>query len=204
MKIELPSLYYEYNALEPYIDAKTMELHHSKHHAGYINKLNDALSKHPELEYNSLEDLLKDINNIPEDIRVAVKNNGNQAYNHIIFWQTLRPHNDQNPNNSKPNGRISELISKSFGSFDNFKTEFTSKAGTLFGSGWVWLFLNNNGVLEIKQYSNEGNPLTEGTPLLPLDVWEHAYYLNYQNKRPEYIENWWNIVNWDFVNTILD
>lgn len=204
MKIELPSLNYEYNALEPYIDAKTMELHHSKHHAGYINKLNDALSKHPELKYNSLEDLLKDTNNIPEDIKVAVKNNGNQAYNHIIFWQTLRPHNDQNPNNSKPNGRISELISKSFGSFDNFKTEFSSKAGTLFGSGWVWLFLNNNGVLEIKQYSNEGNPLTEGTPLLPLDVWEHAYYLNYQNKRPEYIENWWNIVNWDFVNTILD
>ena len=203
MKVELPKLNYNYSDLEPYIDAKTMELHHSKHHAGYINKLNDALSKHEDLKHQSLEELLIDIDNIPEDIRVSVKNNGNQAYNHIIFWQTLKPHTNENPNNSKPSGKILELISESFGSFDNFKTEFTSKASTLFGSGWVWLFLNKNGALEIKQYSNEGNPLSEGTPLLPLDVWEHAYYLNYQNKRPEYVSNWWNIVNWDYINSIL-
>ena len=203
MKVELPKLNYNYSDLEPYIDAKTMELHHSKHHAGYINKLNDALSKHEDLKHQNLEELLIDIDNIPEDIRVSVKNNGNQAYNHIIFWQTLKPHTNENPNNSKPSGKILELISESFGSFDNFKTEFTSKASTLFGSGWVWLFLNKNGALEIKQYSNEGNPLAEGTPLLPLDVWEHAYYLNYQNKRPEYVSNWWNIVNWDYINSIL-
>jgi len=197
MRFELPQLNYEYSDLEPYIDAQTMQLHHSKHHAGYINKLNEALEMHPELAYENLEALLRNVNNLPLDIIVTVRNNGNQTYNHNLFFNTLTA------NKTNPSGRILELISKSFGSFDNFKTEFNNKASTVFGSGWTWMFLNNNGVLEIKQYSNEGNPLNDGVPLLPLDVWEHAYYLKYQNKRPEYIENWWNLVNWDYVNSLL-
>ena len=198
MRYELPKLEYTYEALEPYIDSQTMELHHSKHHAGYVSKLNDALEKHPELSYEKLEYLLLDIQSVPEDIRNVIKNNGNQAYNHNIFWKTLTP------NKQEPKGKILELINISFGSFDTFRQEYTAKAQTLFGSGWVWVFLNNEGKLEIKQYTNEGNPLTEGTPLLPLDVWEHSYYLKYQNKRPEYIENWWNIINWNFLNNLLD
>jgi len=197
MKIELPKLDYEYTALEPHIDAQTMELHHSKHHAGYVTKLNDALDKHSEVNYDSLEKLLLDINNLPEDIREAVKNNGNQVYNHNIFWKTMTP------NKQEPTGKILDLINTSFGSFETFKQEYTNKATTLFGSGWVWLFLNKENKLGIKQYSNEANPLLDGTPLLPLDVWEHSYYLKYQNRRAEYSEGWWNLVNWEYLNNII-
>jgi len=197
MKFELSKLNYDYNALEPHFDSQTMELHHSKHHAGYVTKLNDALAKYPELNYGSLEELLKDIQNIPEDIRSAVKNNGNQVYNHNIFWESLTP------TRQEEHGKILDLINSTYGNFENFIQEFNTKAQTLFGSGWVWLFLDNKGLLEIKQYSNEANPLNEGTPLLPLDVWEHSYYLHYQNRRPEYIESWWNLINWDFVNSLL-
>ena len=197
MKIELPNLDYAYNALEPYVDAQTMELHHSKHHATYVNKLNEALDKHPELSYETLEALLKDIANVPEDIRTAVKNNGNQAYNHNVFWKSMTPEKHE------PTGKILEMLNTTYGGTDKFKEEFTNKATTLFGSGWVWLFLNKDGNLEIKQYSNEANPLSEGTPLLPLDVWEHAYYLLHQNRRPDYVKNWWNVVNWDYINSIL-
>jgi len=199
MKYELPKLDYEYNALETAIDAKTRELHHSKHHATYIQKLNTALEKYPELEnkYTSLENLLMNINELPEDIKNIVKNNGNQTYNHNVFWKTLTP------NKQEATGKILELIIRNFQNIENFKQEYTTKALNVFGSGWVWLFLNKENKLEIKSYQNEGNPLSEGTPLLPIDVWEHAYYLRYQNRRPEYIENWWNIIDWNFINSLL-
>lgn len=197
MKYELPTLLYSYESLEPYIDAKTMELHHSKHHAGYITKLNTALEKYIDLQNKPLEDLLINIEEVPEEIRGVVKNNGNQTYNHNMFWPTLTP------TKQEPTGKILELINNNLGGYENFKQEFTTKAQNVFGSGWVWLFLNKENKLEIKAYSNEGNPLKEGTPLLPLDVWEHAYYLKYQNRRPEYIENWFNIINWEIVNDFI-
>ncbi|OGC38838.1 superoxide dismutase [candidate division WWE3 bacterium RBG_13_37_7] len=197
MKHELPKLTYSYNALEPYIDTATMELHHSKHHANYVNKLNEALEKHPELFDMSLEDLLKSISSVSEDIKTAIKNNGNQIYNHNIFWQVIKPQNEKG--GEEPKGKLAEKINEKFGSFEEFKKSFSGLAVGLFGSGWVWLFINKSNELEIKQYSNEGNPLSEGKPLLTLDVWEHAYYLKYQNRRAEYIENWWNVVDWEKV-----
>lgn len=197
MKHELPQLPYSYDALETAIDAKTMELHHSKHHAGYITKLNTALEKYTDLQKKTLEDLLINIDTIPEEIRGAVKNNGNQTYNHNIFWQTMTPEKQE------ITGKLLELILRDFGTVDNFKKDFITKSQNVFGSGWVWLFINKKNKLEVKQYANEGNPLKEGTPLLPLDVWEHAYYLRYQNRRPEYIDSWWNIINWDTVNTFI-
>jgi superoxide dismutase, Fe-Mn family len=197
MKHELPQLPYSYDALETAIDAKTMELHHSKHHAGYITKLNTALEKYIDLQEKTLEDLLINIDTVPEEIRGAVKNNGNQTYNHNIFWQTMTPEKQE------ITGKLLELIVRDFGTVDNFKKDFITKSQNVFGSGWVWLFINKENKLEVKQYANEGNPLKEGTPLLPLDVWEHAYYLRYQNRRPEYIDSWWNIINWDVVSTFI-
>lgn len=191
----LPDLPYDYNALEPYIDAQTMELHHSKHHQTYVDKLNAAV-KDTEYADMEIEDLLQQIDNLPENIRTAVRNNGGGHYNHSLFWQMMTPDGG--------NGPAEELlvaINSSFESFDNFKNKFADAAVARFGSGWVWLTKNGNS-LEISSTPNQDSPIMEGVkPLLGLDVWEHAYYLKYQNRRPEYIDAWWNVVNWKFVET---
>ena len=196
MAFELPKLSYPYDALEPYIDATTMEIHHTKHHGGYVKNLNAALEKYPEWASKSIEDILKDLDNIPEDIRTTVRNNGGGHYNHSIFWTIMGPNGG-----GEPSGKLAESIDKTFGSFDKFKEEFSNAAATRFGSGWAWLVLDNYGHLSILSTPNQDNPITYSLkPVLGLDVWEHAYYLKYQNKRPEYIQAWWNIVNWEEVN----
>lgn len=198
MKYKLPELKYDYNALEPYIDKVTMEIHHTKHHAAYINNLNAALEKHPELENKKLEELLKDINSVPEDIRVAVRNNGGGHYNHSMFWDLMGPNKG-----GEPKGKVKEEINKVFGSFDKFKEDFGKAATTRFGSGWAWLVINKDGELQIVSTPNQDNPISDGNvPVLGLDVWEHAYYLKYQNKRPDYIEAWWKVVDWDEVERL--
>lgn len=196
MAHQLPELEYKYSDLEPHIDAKTMEIHHSKHHAGYVTKLNTALENHKELASKSVEGLLKNIENVPEDIRQAVINNGGGHANHSLFWATMSPKGE-----NEPSGKLANAITKSFGSLDKFKAEFTEKAKTLFGSGWVFLTVDPSGKLTCKRHSFQNSPLMHGaTPILGLDVWEHAYYLKYQNRRPDYIEAWWNIVNWEQVS----
>ncbi len=195
-KFELPQLPYGYDALEPYIDAKTMELHHTKHHQGYVNKLNEALEKHPEFKVESLEVLITNLDAVPEDIRTAVRNHGGGHFNHSLFWKNMRPAAKEIPN--VPEGKLLEAFTRSFGSFDNFKTEFTKTATGIFGSGWAWLI--GNGKLFIMTTGLQNCPVSEhAIPLLGIDVWEHAYYLKYQNRRPEYIEAWWNVVNWPEV-----
>ena len=200
MKFELPKLEYAYDSLEPYIDKQTMMIHHDKHHQAYTDKLNAALEKHPELKVKNAIDLLKDLNKIPEDIRIAIKNNGGGYVNHSFFWTILKK-------NVKLNGKVKKAIEDKFGSFDEFKTEFTNASVGLFGSGWVWLVVNN-GELEIVPTANQDNPISDGKiPILVIDLWEHAYYLKYQNRRAEYIEAFFSIVNWkkveeNFVNAI--
>jgi Fe-Mn family superoxide dismutase len=194
MAFELPKLSYAYDALEPYIDARTMEVHHTKHHNTYITKLNEALEKHPELGGKSLETLLSDLNAIPEDIRGAVRNHGGGTWNHNMFWEIMGPNAG-----GKPTGNLAAAFDSNFGSFDAFKSEFESAATTLFGSGWAWL-VKRGGGLAVVSTPNQDNPLSQGmTPVMGIDVWEHAYYLHYQNRRPEYVSNWWNVVNWDAV-----
>ena len=194
MAFELPKLPYAEDALEPYIDAQTMNIHHTKHHQTYINNLNAALEKHPELANKSLEDLLSDLNAVPEDIRTAVRNNGGGTWNHNMFWEIMGP--KMSPT---PSGDLMQALEASFGSFDAFKEEFTKAATTRFGSGWAWLVKRGEGLAVISM-PNQDVPLSEGMmPILGLDVWEHAYYLKYQNRRPEYIANWWNVVNWNEV-----
>lgn len=194
MAFELPPLPYAADALEPYIDAQTMTIHHDKHHQAYVNNLNAAIEKHPELAGKSLEDLLKDLNAVPEDIRTAVRNNGGGAWNHSMFWEIMGPNAG-----GKPGGELGQAIDSAFGSFDAFKSEFEKAATTRFGSGWAWLVRGGNG-LSVVSTANQDNPMSEGmTPIMGIDVWEHAYYLKYQNRRPEYIANWWNVVNWDAV-----
>jgi Fe-Mn family superoxide dismutase len=195
MAYELPQLPYEYNALEPHIDARTMEIHHSKHHQGYVNNLNNALSNHPELESKSVEELVKDLGSVPEDIRTAVRNNGGGHANHSMFWLCMSPNGG-----GEPSGDLSDAISSAFGSFDAFKEQFSKAGATRFGSGWAWLCVDGSGNLVITSTPNQDNPLTDGlTPILGLDVWEHAYYLNYQNRRPDYISAFWNVINWEQV-----
>ena len=190
---KLPNLEYEYNALEPYIDEKTMKIHHTKHHQGYVDKLNAALEKYPELKEKSVKELIKDLNSVPEDIRTAVRNNGGGHINHSFFWSILKK-------NIEFDGKIAKEIEKQFGSFEKFKEEFTNKALTLFGSGWTWLVLDGE-KLEIINTSGHDSPLMYGKiPLLVLDVWEHSYYILYMWNRVEYIKNWWNVVNWGKVN----
>ena len=196
----LPELPYAANALEPHVDARTMEIHHGKHHATYVKNLNAALEKHPELESKSIEELLSDISSLPEDIRTAVRNNGGGHYNHSLFWQVMGP-----DAGGTPEGELAELIDKDLGGFDAFKEEFAKAATTRFGSGWAWLSVKDDGKLCVCSTPNQDNPLMKGihdctgTPILGLDVWEHAYYLNYQNRRPDYIAAWWNVVNWKKV-----
>lgn len=195
MKHELPKLEYAYDALEPYIDAKTMEIHHTKHHQAYIDKLNLAIEKYPELQEKKVEELLKDLNKIPEDIRAAVRNHGGGHYNHSMFWKLLKK-------NVKMSEKVNVAIDESFGNFENFKKQFTDAALNRFGSGWAWLVLNK-GKLEVLSTANQDNPVSEGKiPILGIDVWEHAYYLKYQNKRGEYIENFFHVINWDFVEEL--
>jgi Fe-Mn family superoxide dismutase len=194
MAFELPPLPYPYDALEPYIDARTMEIHHTGHHGAYVRNVNAALEKHPELQNRSIEDLLRNINQIPEDIRTAVRNNGGGHANHSIFWTIMGPNAG-----GEPSGELAQAINQTFGSFATFKEQFSAAAAGVFGSGWAWLVLNN-GRLEIVTRPNQDSPYMDGLyPVMGLDVWEHAYYLKYQNRRPEYIANWWNVVNWDAV-----
>ncbi len=212
MKFELPALPYGYDALEPYIDAKTMELHHTKHHQTYVTKLNEALDKHPELtqqghpelgpgagregSLEALEELLKNIDAIPEDIRTAVRNHGGGHANHSFFWTIMGPNAG-----GEPSGKIAEIITANFGDFAKFKEEFTKAATGVFGSGWTWLVKHTDGTYAIIATPLQDSPLMKHqTPILGLDVWEHAYYLKYQNKRPDYIESWWSVIDWNAVN----
>jgi superoxide dismutase, Fe-Mn family len=198
MKHELPKLSFDYDALEPNIDARTMEIHHTKHHQAYIDKLNAALEKHPELKEKSVEELLREIDDIPEDIRDAVINHGGGHANHTFFWEIL------GPEKKECSGKIKKAIEKEFGSFDAFKEKFSDAAMKRFGSGWAWLVVSD-GELEIVSTPNQDSPLMDGKiPVLGLDVWEHAYYLKYQNKRNEYIEAFWNVVNWEKVNEFYE
>src|SRR5699024_1967438 len=195
MAFELPKLPYAYDALEPHIDKETMEIHHTKHHNTYVIKLNDAV-KVTDLESKSIEDIIKNLNSVPDDIRTAVQNNGGGHYNHSLFWEMLTP------NASEPSGEVVDAISSTFGSLDKFKEEFAAAAAGRFGSGWAWLVVDN-GELSIVSTPNQDNPLSEGKiPVLGLDVWEHAYYLKYQNKRPDDISAFWNVVNWDKVTEL--
>jgi len=194
MSYELPKLPYDKNALEPHIDAKTMEIHHGKHHQGYTTKVNAALEGH-EFANLPIEEVLKRINEIPEDVRQAVINNGGGYANHKLFWTVLSPNGG-----GTPTGELAEAINSEFGSFDKFKEEFSSAAGSQFGSGWGWLCVTSDGKLKVLSTANQDSPYMHGlTPILGVDVWEHAYYLHYQNRRPDYISAFWNIVNWDEV-----
>jgi superoxide dismutase, Fe-Mn family len=193
---ELPPLPYDYNALEPHIDEQTMRLHHDKHHAAYVNNLNAALEKYPDLQNKSPEELIRDLNSVPEDIRTAVRNNGGGHVNHTMFWEIMGPNGG-----GEPTGPIAEAINEAFGSFDAFKQQFNDAGTKRFGSGWAWLVRTSGGQLQVTSTANQDNPMSEGNyPVLGNDVWEHAYYLKYQNRRPEYLAAWWNVVNWDEVN----
>ena len=195
MPFTLPALPYAYDALEPHIDARTMEIHHTKHHQAYVNNLNAALEKAPQLEGKSLDDLMKSINSVPEAVRTAVRNNGGGHWNHSQFWEWMGP-----KRGGEPTGRLADAIKSSFGDFAKFKEQFAAAAAGRFGSGWAWLLDEGNGKLSITSTPNQDNPLMEGKKaLLGLDVWEHAYYLKYQNRRPDYVAAWWNVVNWDAV-----
>ncbi|WP_201290719.1 superoxide dismutase [Erysipelothrix aquatica] len=200
MTYKLPELAYAYDALEPQIDARTMEIHHTKHHQTYITNLNAALDKHEALKDKSLEDLIRNINDVPEDIRVAVRNNGGGHLNHLMFWEIMAPATGQ-----QPEGALLETINSTFGSVDAFKEKFDAAAKTRFGSGWAWLVVNADKQLEVISTPNQDNPLMDGlVPVLGLDVWEHAYYLNYQNRRPDYIQSWFDVVNWSKVAELFE
>lgn len=199
MAYELPALPYDFAALEPYIDAQTMQLHHDKHHAAYVNNLNAALEKHPELPHRSVEELVRDLNAVPEDIRQVVRNNAGGHVNHTMFWQIMGPNAG-----GEPTGEIGTAIVDTFGDFDSFKQRFNDAGTKQFGSGWVWLVLDPDGKLQITSTPNQDSPITTGhKPIFGNDVWEHAYYLKYQNRRPEYLAAWWNVVNWDEINRRL-
>lgn len=196
MTHELPALPYAFSDLEPHIDARTMEIHHGKHHNAYIANLNNALEDHPELQTKSIEELLKDLEAVPSAIRGAVQNNGGGHYNHTLFWPSMSANGG-----GTPSGDLAAAIDNTFDNFESFKAEFSAAAATRFGSGWAWLSIDGSNKLIVSSTSNQDNPVSDGlTPILGLDVWEHAYYLNYQNLRPGYIAAWWNIVNWDKVS----
>ncbi len=196
MPFELPKLPYDINALEPHIDAKTMGIHHGKHHQAYVNNLNAALEGHQDLQAKSALELVADLDSVPESIRGAVRNHGGGHVNHTLFWTVMSPNGG-----GAPSGGLADSINESFGSFDAFKAEFSKAAATVFGSGWAWLCVGGDGKLFVTKSANQDNPISDGSgiPILGLDVWEHAYYLEYQNRRPDYIEAWWNVVNWNRV-----
>ena len=195
MAHEVPPLPYAYNALEPHIDEQTMHLHHDKHHQAYVTNLNAAIEKHPELANKSAEDLIRDLNSVPDDIRGAVRNNGGGHVNHSMFWAIMGPNGG-----GEPKGEIADAIKQTFGDFETFKKQFNEAGTKQFGSGWAWL-VSDGGTLKVVSTPNQDNPLSQGQfPILGNDVWEHAYYLKYQNKRADYLQAWWNTVNWDEVN----
>ncbi len=200
MSFKLPELPYEFNALEPHIDARTMEIHHGKHHQAYVTNLNAALDGHPQLQGMSAVELVKDLDAIPESIRTAVRNHGGGHVNHSLFWTVMSANGG-----GLPSGAVADGINASFGNFETFKAEFSKAAATVFGSGWAWLCVGEDGKLLVTKTANQDNPISTGggTPILGLDVWEHAYYLEYQNRRPDYIEAWWNVVDWNRVNGYL-
>ncbi len=194
MAFTLPALPYDFAALEPSIDARTMEIHHDKHHAGYVNNLNAALEKAPELQSRSLDDLLQHLDSVPESIRTAVRNNAGGHWNHSMFWEIMSP-----KGGGEPTGKLADAIKKSFGDFATFQTQFADAAAKRFGSGWAWL-VKDGGTLSITSTPNQDTPVMEKKhPILGVDVWEHAYYLKYQNRRPDYVKAWWNVVNWPEV-----
>lgn len=202
MQHQLPRLSYSYEAFEPYIDARTMEIHYSKHHQAYVDKLNAALEKYPELQEKSVEDLLKNLDSIPEDIRTAVRNHGGGHYNHSLFWALMAPPSQMASSGKRlePSGALAEAIDKEFGRFSDFKEKFAAAAAGVFGSGWAWLAMSKVEGLKIITTPNQDNPISQGLiTLLGIDVWEHAYYLKYQNRRAEYVEAWFNVVNWSEV-----
>ncbi len=195
MAFELAPLPYPEDALEPHIDARTMSIHHDKHHAAYTNNLNAALEGHSDLADMDIEELLANLDSVPESIRTAVRNNGGGYANHNLFWNVMSPNGG-----GEPTGELADAINETFGSFSAFKEQFSKAASTRFGSGWAWLYVDEDGELVVGSTPNQDSPLMDGnTPLLGLDVWEHAYYLNYQNRRPDYISAWWNVVDWDAV-----
>ncbi len=197
MKFLLPDLKYGYDALEPFIDQTTMTIHHTKHHAAYVNNLNAALENYPELREKSLEDLLRSLDKLPQQIYWAVRNNGGGHYNHSFFWSII------GPGRGSPSGKLADKIAADFGSMDNFKETFAKAALSRFGSGWAWLVKDSAGNLSVISTPNQDSPISDGlTPILGLDVWEHAYYLKYQNRRADYIQAWWNIVNWKAAEDI--
>ncbi len=195
MAFELPPLPYDYNALEPYIDTQTMQLHHDKHHAAYVNNLNAALKDNSQFSSMSVDDLMRHIKDVPENIRTAVQNNGGGHSNHSMFWQIMKPNGG-----GQPSGALANAINSTFGSFDAFKTQFNDAGAKRFGSGWAWLVLDQSGKLSVISSANQDSPLMNGLyPVMGNDVWEHAYYLKYQNRRPDYLNAWWNVVNWDEI-----
>jgi len=195
MAYELPPLPYDYSALEPYIDTQTMQLHHDKHHAAYVNNLNAALQNNSEFASLPIDELVRRLNDVPENIRTAVRNNGGGHANHSMFWKIMTPNGG-----GEPTGELSSAIQQAFGSFDAFKTALNDAGVKRFGSGWTWLVLDRNGKLQVMSTANQDSPLTEGLyPVMGNDVWEHAYYLKYQNRRPEYLNAWWNVVNWNEI-----
>jgi len=196
MAFELSSLPYNYDALEPYIDTQTMQLHHDMHHQTYVNNLNAAIEKHAELQSKSLEDLVRELNSIPDDVRSAVRNSGGGHVNHTMFWEIMGPNAG-----GEPTGAVGEAIKDTFGDFETFKQRFNDAGTKQFGSGWVWLVRSPDGKLEVMSTPNQDSPITQGYfPIMGNDVWEHAYYLKYQNRRAEYLKQWWNVVNWDEIN----
>ncbi len=195
MAFELPPLPYDYTALEPYIDEQTMHLHHDKHHQAYVTNLNNALQGQSQFENLAIEDLARRINEVPENIRTAVRNNGGGHANHSMFWQIMKPNGG-----GDPSGALAQAITEAFGSFDQFKTAFNDAGTKRFGSGWAWLSLDSSGKLQVTSTANQDSPLMEGHfPIMGNDVWEHAYYLKYQNRRADYLAAWWNVVNWDEI-----
>jgi Fe-Mn family superoxide dismutase len=195
MAFEVPPLPYDYNALEPYIDTQTMQLHHDKHHAAYVNNLNAALQNAPQFAALPIEQLIQRLNEVPDTIRTAVRNNGGGHLNHSMFWQIMTPNGG-----GQPSGELGNAINSTFGSFDQFKAAFNDAGVKRFGSGWAWLILDKNGSLQVISTANQDSPLTDGSfPIMGNDVWEHAYYLKYQNRRPDYLNAWWNVVNWSEI-----